>query len=167
VKKKQLPYILIDGPSPFGSLEIWERFLAEVQAMPDFLTKQMEIRSAKWMIASIKRWEKKRELDARQLSFQFPDDAETSQQDETKAFLASQHSRTKRPASGTIYRPAGGVQHPGDMGVIFGRTASDARLSMQATNEPPRQVADRAEEATGDPGVGGTGTIAELTLSDR
>jgi len=126
-------------------------------SVPDFLTKQMEIRSAKWMIASIKRWEKKRELGARQLSFQFPDDTETSQQDETKVFLASQHSRTKRPASGTIYRPAGGVQHPGDMGVIFGRTASDAQLSMQATNEPPRRVADRAEEATGDPGVGGTG----------
>jgi hypothetical protein len=150
VKKKQLPYILIDGPSPFDSLETWERFLAEVQAMPDFVTKQMEIRSAKWMIASIKRWEKKRELGARQLSFQFPDDTQTRQQDETKALLASEHSGTKRPASGTVYRPAGGVQHPGEMGVIFGRTASDARLSMQATNEPPRQVADRAEEATGD-----------------
>ena len=49
MKQKQLPYILIDGPSPFDSLETWERFLAEVQAMPDFVTKQMEIRSAKWM----------------------------------------------------------------------------------------------------------------------
>jgi hypothetical protein len=59
VKKKQRPYILIDGPSPFDCLETWERFLAEVQEMPDFVTKQIEIRSAKWMIASIK-WEKKR-----------------------------------------------------------------------------------------------------------
>ena len=106
MKKKQLPYILIDGPSPFDSLQIWERFLAEVQAMPDFLTKQMEIRSAKWMIASIKRWEKKRELGARQLSFQFPDDTETSQQDETKVFLASQHSRTNgQRAARFIDRP--------------------------------------------------------------
>jgi hypothetical protein len=46
---RQLPYLLIDGPSPFDSVETWERFLAEVQAMPDFVTKQMEIRSAKWM----------------------------------------------------------------------------------------------------------------------
>ena len=34
MKKKQLPYILIDGPSPFDSLEIGERFLAKVQACP-------------------------------------------------------------------------------------------------------------------------------------
>jgi hypothetical protein len=53
VKKKQRPYILIDDPSPFDCLETWERFLAEVQEMPDFVTKQIEIRSAKWMIASI------------------------------------------------------------------------------------------------------------------
>jgi hypothetical protein len=46
VKKKQRPYILIDGPSPFDCLETWERFLAEVQEMPDFVTKQIEIRSA-------------------------------------------------------------------------------------------------------------------------
>src|ERR1700716_3307146 len=75
-------------------------------SVPDFLTKQMEIRSAKWMIASIKRWEKKRELDARQLSFQFPDDTETSQQDETKVFLASQHTRTNgQRAARFIDRP--------------------------------------------------------------
>ena len=35
MKKKQRPYILIDGPSPFDCLETWERFLAEVQEMPD------------------------------------------------------------------------------------------------------------------------------------
>jgi hypothetical protein len=54
------------------------------------------------MIASIK-WEKSGGLDARQLCFLFPDDTETSQQDETKALLASEHSRTKRPASGRIF----------------------------------------------------------------
>ena len=50
-----LPVILIDEPGPFEPLEIWEMFLAEVEAMPDFQLKDIIVHSAKLTIKDIKK----------------------------------------------------------------------------------------------------------------
>jgi hypothetical protein len=42
---------MLDDPGPFESLETWEQFSAEVEAMPDFQGKQAHIDNAKWLIA--------------------------------------------------------------------------------------------------------------------
>ena len=83
-------------PGPFDPIETWEQHLTEVRAMPDSTLKEYAICHAKRMIASIKRWEKKRMLDARQLSFQFPTDMQTSQQDQAKTLLTPQRSTRMR-----------------------------------------------------------------------
>ena len=46
-----LPLVMIDEPGPYEGLETWEQFLAEVEAMPDFLLKGSVVESAKWLIA--------------------------------------------------------------------------------------------------------------------
>lgn len=46
-----LPVVMLDDPGPFESLETWEQFSAEVEAMPDFQGKQAHIDNAKWLIA--------------------------------------------------------------------------------------------------------------------
>lgn len=55
-----LPLVMLDDPGPFETLERWEQFLAEVEAMPDFQGKASTINNAKWLIA-----QKKQELAAR------------------------------------------------------------------------------------------------------
>jgi hypothetical protein len=50
VTKKHLPTVMLDDPAPFDTLETWERFLAEVEAMPDFAGKDQTISHAKWYI---------------------------------------------------------------------------------------------------------------------
>jgi hypothetical protein len=36
----KLQFAVLDDPGPFEKLEIWEQFLAEVEAMPDFTGRQ-------------------------------------------------------------------------------------------------------------------------------
>jgi hypothetical protein len=55
-----LPLMMLDDPGPFETLETWEQFLAEVEAMPDFHGKAGTIDNAKWLIA-----QKEQELSAR------------------------------------------------------------------------------------------------------
>jgi len=40
---KDLPYILMDDPDPLSSLESLERRLAELQAMPDYVSKKRDV----------------------------------------------------------------------------------------------------------------------------
>ncbi len=49
-----LRFVMLDDPGPFESLEIWEQFLAEVEAMPDFLLKESVVEHARWVIAQKK-----------------------------------------------------------------------------------------------------------------
>jgi hypothetical protein len=53
--------MMIDEPGMFQPLEIWQQFLPEMEALPDFLLKDLIVEKAKWQIA-----QKKLELDARQ-----------------------------------------------------------------------------------------------------
>lgn len=46
-----LAAILVDRPGAFDTLEIWQSFLAELEAMPDFEDKDIELQTAKRMIA--------------------------------------------------------------------------------------------------------------------
>jgi hypothetical protein len=46
---RNLRLVVIDDPGPFDTLETWEQFLAEVQAMPDFLGKASTVQNAKWL----------------------------------------------------------------------------------------------------------------------
>ena len=49
---------MIDGPSPFASVETWERHLADLKSLPDdTLMKSGMIKQAEWMIADIREWE--------------------------------------------------------------------------------------------------------------
>src|SRR5205823_3315729 len=43
-----LPSIMIDEPGMFDTLATWERFLAEVQSMPEFFQKKEVVKNAKW-----------------------------------------------------------------------------------------------------------------------
>jgi hypothetical protein len=61
-----LPMILIDEPGPYEPLQIWEQFLAEVEAMPDFRLKDRVVQNAKWLIA-----QKKQELRAKRHGVQW------------------------------------------------------------------------------------------------
>jgi hypothetical protein len=45
---------MLDDPGLFEKLEIWEQFLAEVEAMPDFLLKESVLEHARWVIAQRK-----------------------------------------------------------------------------------------------------------------
>ena len=49
-----LRLMMLDDPGPFDTLETWEQFLAEVQAMPDFLLKDSVMENAKWVISQKK-----------------------------------------------------------------------------------------------------------------
>jgi hypothetical protein len=49
-----LRFVMLDDPGPFETLGIWEQFLAEVEAMPDFHGKASTIDNAKWLIAQKK-----------------------------------------------------------------------------------------------------------------
>ena len=49
-----LRFVMLDDPGPFESLEAWEQFLAEVEAMPDFLLKESVVEHAIWVIAQKK-----------------------------------------------------------------------------------------------------------------
>jgi len=49
-----LRLVMLDDPGPFDTLETWEQFLAEVQAMPDFLLKDSVMENAKWVISQKK-----------------------------------------------------------------------------------------------------------------
>ena len=46
--------VMLDDPGPFDTLETWEQFLAEVEAMPDFHGKASTIDNAKCLIAQKK-----------------------------------------------------------------------------------------------------------------
>ena len=46
-----LPFIMMDGPNPFRTLESLEQYLAELQAMPDFDPKALLVEQTKWFIA--------------------------------------------------------------------------------------------------------------------
>lgn len=59
-----LPYIMMDGPSPFDTVESSEQSLAELQAMPDFMFKKETIGRVKGLIALRKRLEAERETKA-------------------------------------------------------------------------------------------------------
>jgi hypothetical protein len=52
-----LPYIMMDGPSPFDTVESLERSLAELQAMPDFKNKKESVARVKGFIALRRRLE--------------------------------------------------------------------------------------------------------------
>jgi hypothetical protein len=52
---KDLPDIMMDGPSPFDTVETLEQSLAELQAMPDFEFKKEEIERVKRFIVLRKR----------------------------------------------------------------------------------------------------------------
>jgi hypothetical protein len=122
--RKVLPIILIDDPPMFGPMEELERYLARVQAMPNFFLKASLVKQAKWCITRLKRSPR-----PAQLSFQFLNDIESRQPDKTNSLAASEHVQVNRPANGTTYQPAEGVKlHPGEAGVVWGRTAQDARL---------------------------------------
>jgi hypothetical protein len=49
--RSSLPAILVDRPEGFDTLEIWQSFLAELEAMPDFEDRDIEWRTAKRMVA--------------------------------------------------------------------------------------------------------------------
>jgi hypothetical protein len=55
-----LPYIMMDGPNSFGTLESLEQYLAELQAMPDFVLKESMIDQTEWFIARKKKFEAER-----------------------------------------------------------------------------------------------------------
>jgi len=52
-----LPFKMIDDPSPLATLEELEQHLAELQAMPDFVLKAQYVQYAKKLIAQEKRLE--------------------------------------------------------------------------------------------------------------
>jgi hypothetical protein len=54
---KDLPHIMMDGPSPFDTMESLEQSLAEIQAMPDFKFKKETVERVKGFIALRKRLE--------------------------------------------------------------------------------------------------------------
>jgi hypothetical protein len=68
VPKEDLPYIMMDGPNTFGTLESLEQYLAELQAMPDFNPKEELVDQTKWFIDRKKKF-----------------DAEMKKQEKTKA----------------------------------------------------------------------------------
>jgi hypothetical protein len=61
---KDLPDIMMDGPSPFDTVESLERSLAELQAMPDFKSKKEEVERVKRFIVLRKRLEAERKTKA-------------------------------------------------------------------------------------------------------
>jgi hypothetical protein len=124
--KNELPYILLDDPPMFGPLDSLEKYLADVQAMPNFVLKASTIKQAKWYIAQLKRTPSEV-----QLSFEFLHDIVSNTRNQAEGLLTPKHSISSQPASGTVYRSAEGVQHPGEAGVIWGRTARDAWLKLQ------------------------------------
>jgi hypothetical protein len=50
-----LPYKLLDDPDPFDTLENLERRLAELQAMPNYVLKDMDVDMLERIIATKKR----------------------------------------------------------------------------------------------------------------
>jgi hypothetical protein len=80
-----LPSVMLDDPGPFETLERWEQFLAEVQAMPGFLLKESVVEHAKWMIA-----QKKQELAARRGVTGYRG---CTDQEQSMRFSPSQHMR--------------------------------------------------------------------------
>jgi hypothetical protein len=58
--KSDLPFIMMDGPNPYGTLESLERYLAELQAMPDFDPKALLVEQTNWFIARQERLEAER-----------------------------------------------------------------------------------------------------------
>jgi hypothetical protein len=50
-----LPYKLLDDPDPFDTVENLERRLAELQAMPDYVLKDMDVDMLERIIATKKR----------------------------------------------------------------------------------------------------------------
>jgi hypothetical protein len=52
-----LPFKMMDDPSPLATLEELEQHLAELQAMPDFVLKAQHIEYAKQLIAQEKRFQ--------------------------------------------------------------------------------------------------------------
>ncbi len=56
---------LIDPPTPYATLETWERFLTEVRALPkNGLGVRQALKEAQAMLAE-KRWERQRQRKAR------------------------------------------------------------------------------------------------------
>jgi hypothetical protein len=55
--KSDLPYVMMDGPGPFDTVEMLEQHLAGLQAMPDFVLKAEKIEMVQQMIAQSKRLE--------------------------------------------------------------------------------------------------------------
>jgi hypothetical protein len=47
---------LLSEPGMFDPIETWEEFLAELQAMPDFVWKEDAIENAKRVIAQNRQW---------------------------------------------------------------------------------------------------------------
>jgi hypothetical protein len=52
-----LPFKMIDDPSPLATLEELEQHLADLQAMPDFVLKAKYVQYAKKLIAQEKRFQ--------------------------------------------------------------------------------------------------------------
>jgi hypothetical protein len=52
---KNLPIILMDDPNPFDTMESLERYLADLQAMPNFIGKDQAVKFTKTTIAMKKR----------------------------------------------------------------------------------------------------------------
>jgi hypothetical protein len=48
--------VMLDDPGPFESLETWEQFSAEVEAMPDFQGKQAHIEQCQVANSAEKGW---------------------------------------------------------------------------------------------------------------
>jgi hypothetical protein len=128
--KNDLLYVLIDDPPVFGPMEALEQYLADLQAMPDFLGKASTIKRTKWYMARLKR-----SLHPAQLSFQFLTHLGTGQQGNMKISLAAHPVEVNRPVNGTTYQPAEGEElHPGDAGVVWGRTAQDAGRAQERSD---------------------------------
>jgi hypothetical protein len=60
--KDDLPYIMMDDPNPFRPLDTLEQYLADLQAMPDFILKKETIGRVKELIAQKKRLEADRKM---------------------------------------------------------------------------------------------------------
>jgi hypothetical protein len=58
--KSDLPFIMMGGPNPYGTLESLEQYLAELQAMPDFDPKALLVEQTNWFIARKERLEAER-----------------------------------------------------------------------------------------------------------
>jgi hypothetical protein len=61
--KDDLPYIMMDDPNPFRPLDTLEQYLADLQAMPDFILKKETIGRVKELIAQKKRLEAERKTE--------------------------------------------------------------------------------------------------------